>query len=179
MADFIVPNVFSIVAACAKVYNSHPSKPIFSPSVTIWNRWSQHHKHYTGSWLHLCYQTLAGVGNLRAQIFPLFALSPHTGLSGKTQAGLLDRSGLLEKSWSHAVGKKDQLSCCLCLEHSSRKWKSFVPFSPPRVSIQAPLSLHCCYHTIWFTPAQFGRLILTTDLAVVQTGNLNWSKWVN
>jgi len=32
MADFVVSTVFSIVAACAKAYNSYPSKVTFFPT---------------------------------------------------------------------------------------------------------------------------------------------------
>lgn len=111
MAGFIVSNVFSIVAACAK--NSYPSKAIFFPiSHHLEQMESTTEVLYTGPWAHPCYWTPAWVGNLQAQIFPLFACSPHTGVSGKVQTVLLDHSGLQEKSWSQAVREKDQLSCC-------------------------------------------------------------------
>lgn len=132
MADFTVSHVFSVAAAYAKAFNSYLSKAIFFPPVTIWNRWSQLHKHHAGPWAHLCYWTLAWFRNLQAQMF--FCLeSPHRAL-WKAADWLVDHSGLLEKSWSQAVRKKDQ---CMKVQEKERALFHFqspkcpsVPFTP-------------------------------------------------
>lgn len=110
MVDFIVSNVFSIVAACAKAYNNYLSKAIYFPI--------DHHLESTTPALHwasgtsLLLDTSLG-GEFTGSYISSFCLESRTGLSGKIQTGLLDYPGLLEKSWSQAVKKKDQLPCCL------------------------------------------------------------------
>lgn len=79
-ADLIASNVSSIVAICAKGYNSYPSKAVIFP-----DRRSQQHKLYTGTWACLCQWSLAW-----PRMFPLFAWSLHIVLSRKIQTGLLD-----------------------------------------------------------------------------------------
>lgn len=179
MADFTVSNVFSIVAACAKAYSSYPSKAIFFPI--------SHHLEQMESttWvLHwaldtsLLLDTGLGWESTGPNISSFCVESPHRALWKDPDwlAGPLRPAG--EKLEPSSEEKSSTFLLPLAgAQFKKRKELCFI-FNPP-VSIWAPLSLHCCYHTIWFTHVQFRRLSLTKDLAVVQTGNLNWSKWVN
>lgn len=123
MVDLTASNASSIVAICAKAYNSCPSKAVIFP-----DRWNQQHKCYTGYDFVNGYWH--GFGNLQVRIFPLFAWIPHTGSLERSRLACWIHSGLLEKNWSQAMRKKNQLSCCLCL------WKElcFI-FKAPRLHL--------------------------------------------
>lgn len=84
MAHLIVSNVSSIVAICAKAYNSYPPKVVIFPE-----RWSQQHKCYTGTWAHLCQWSLAWIWESTGQNISSFCLD-HIVVSGKIQTNLLD-----------------------------------------------------------------------------------------
>lgn len=135
MAHLIVSNVSSIVAICAKAYNSYPPKVVIFP-----DRWSQQHRCYTGTWARLCQWSLAWVWESTGQNISSFCLD-HTVVSGKIQTSLLDppRSDGEKLEPSHEEkGSTFQLPLPL---------ESFVSFSKSPESVWAQLSLHYCCHS--------------------------------
>lgn len=148
MANFIVYNIFSIAAACAKVYNSYPSKAIFFPS-------SHHleHKESTTQTLHraldtsLLLDTGLGWKSTSPNISSFCLESPHRALWKDPDwfAGPLRPAG--EKLEPGSEEERSTFLLPLAGAQFKKRIELCFIFKPP-VSIWAPLSLHCCYHTI-------------------------------
>lgn len=164
MADFMASNVSSTVAIWKKAYNSYPSKAVIFP-----DRWSQQHRCYTGTWACLCQWSLAWVWESTGQNISSFCLQSPSSDLWKDPDWL---AGSIPASWRKTGAKP--WGKRINFPAASAFGKSFVSFSKPPESMWAQLSLCYCYHSTRLTCNQFRRRSLTT--AVVQTGNLNWSK---